>query len=268
MNKSENYLKELQSKMYDSFEIQDPRGKLLFLCDKKKIKWYIKKDLVDSIGERTYRLKFEPKGPGNTNPFFLERLPNNCVVCGSPHKLSKHHIVPYQYRKVLPDDYKNSNHFDVLCVCLDCHEEYEKHASTFKDVIHDKYGGGATLHSHYTEAEKDHIAINEILSTLKNKHSTLSEVAIANILKNLSKLCNHDISLGAALVMPHYDIRLKPNDFVLKRDATLMNNYLSDSHSYEDFILMWRQHFLDTMNPKFMSTNWLAHYKTFFKKPK
>jgi hypothetical protein len=263
MSKNENYLQESQSNIYDSYEIQDPRGKLLFLCDKKKIKWYVKKDLVDHVGGKTYKLKFEPKGPGNTNPFFLERLPNQCVVCGVKERLSKHHIVPYQYRKVLPDDYKNSNHFDVLCVCLDCHEEYEEKANKFKDKMHKELE--VPLKGIEPE-NKTVVAINGILYTLKEKFEELSPLAVENLLKNLRKHVGYNITLEEALVTDFHDI--PEEDYFERRDSIFMDKYLAQNHTYEDFILMWRNHFLDTMHPKFMSKNWMDHYKTFFKKPR
>jgi len=260
--KNDNYLQESQSKIYDSYEIQDPRGKILFLCDKKKIKWYIKKDLVSHVEGQSYRLKFEPKGKGNTNPFFLERLPNCCVVCGATEKLSKHHIVPYQYRKALPDDYKNSNHFDVLCVCLDCHENYEKKANKLKDQLHkDLDVPTISDRSKY----KTIIAINDILYNLKERYEELLPQAVENLLKNLRKYVGYNITLEESFVMDFHDI---PDDhYCEKRDGILLDKYLAQNHTYEDFILMWRNHFLSTMNPKHISQNWLDHYKTFFKKP-
>jgi hypothetical protein len=259
--KNDNYLQESQGNIYDSYEMQDPRGKVLFLCDKKKVNWYIKKDLVTHIEAHTYRLKFEPKGPGNTNPFFLEKLPNHCVVCGAKEHLSKHHIVPYQYRKVLPDDYKNSNHFDILCVCLDCHETYEDEANKLKDSLHKKYD--IPLQG-IENQNKTIIAINGILYTLKEKFKDLSQSAIDGLLKNLGKHVGYNITLEEAVVMEYHDI---PSDtYFDTRDTIFMERYLEKGNNIEEFILMWRNHFLDTMKPKHISQNWLDHYKTFFKK--
>lgn len=249
-------------KMYDSFEVQDPRGKILFLCDKKKIRWYIKKNLVTKITDTTFRMINEPKGPGNVNPYFLERLESRCVVCGVKEKLSKHHIVPYQYRKVLPDDYKNSNHFDVLCVCIDCHERYEKKATKLKEDIHKEYN--VPLNGNPC-SNKTVVAINGILYKLKEEGQNLSNEAIESLLKNLRKYVGYNITFEEAIVMDFHDI--EANNYYEMRDSIFMDKWLVSGKSYEDFILMWRQHFIDTMKPKFMSSNWLDHYKTFFKKP-
>jgi hypothetical protein len=223
--------------------------------------WYIKKDLVTHIKDKVYRLKFEPKGKGNTNPFFLERIPNKCVVCGSEEHLSRHHIVPYQYRKVLPNDYKNSNHFDILCVCLDCHEAYEDIANKFKDKLHKEYDVAITQKNTSYETI---VAINGILYVLKEKINELNEKSIASLLSNLKKHVGYGISLEEAFAMDYHDI---PEDnYYERRDSILLDKFLANNHTYEDFILMWRNHFLDTMKPKFISKNWLDHYTTFFKK--
>lgn len=262
MKNDENYLKEMQSEMYDSFEMQDPRGKLLFLCDKKKMRWYLKKGLAELVEGRTYRLKIEPKGPGNTNPFFLERLANCCVVCGATTKLSKHHIVPHQYRKVLPDEYKSSNHFDVLCVCLDCHEKYEMLATKLKEDLHEQYGPPLQYISY---VNKTAMAINNIVDMLKEKNGSLNGDATSKLLSKLSSLLNKQVSLEEALSM---DSKTKtPENFYEYRDDQFMKNYIAiPNNSYETFILMWRQHFIDTMKPQHLSKNWENHYKTFFKK--
>jgi hypothetical protein len=262
MKKSDNYLKELESVMYDSFEMQDPRGKLLFLCDKKKIRWYLKKDLAEHIDGKVYRLKIEPKGPGNTNPFFLERLPNQCVVCGAKDHLSKHHVVPHQYRKVFPESYKSSNHFDVLCVCLDCHEKYEVIASEFKEQLHKQHSSKFKHNNNIVN--KENCAINAILENLKNKKDTLSEEVINVLLEKLQKFIGRDIPLEEALAMPMRE--LVKDTFYANRDASFIENYLAKGNTYESFILTWRQHFIDTMKPQFLSKNWVDHYKTFFRK--
>jgi hypothetical protein len=261
MRNNDNYLQESHGNIYDSYEIQDPRGKLLFLCDKKKVNWYIKKDLVSHVEAHVYKLKFEPKGPGNENPFFLEKLPNICVVCGSNKHLSKHHIVPYQYRKVLPNDYKNSNHFDILCVCIDCHETYEDVANKLKDSLHKKYD---IPMQEVQMQDKTIIAINGILYMLKEKIKELQPKAIDGLMKNLQKHLGYSITFEEAIAMDYHEV--KKDAYFETRDSIFMERYLNKGGSIEEFILMWRNHFLDTMKPKHISKNWLDHYTTFFKK--
>ncbi|KAJ2874276.1 hypothetical protein FB639_004118 [Coemansia asiatica] len=43
-----------------------------------------------------------------------------------------HHVVPYQYRQYMPEDIKSHSSFDLLPVCIGCHDKYEQHANALK----------------------------------------------------------------------------------------------------------------------------------------
>lgn len=122
--------------MYQNCVIQNKDGTFLCYCNKKKIRWYIKKGIADEIDEHTIRLRFEAKGSGSKdNPFYNQPRDNKCVVCGTTEDITKHHVVPLSFRKHLDIEYKSSKHHDVLPVCRTCHDEYEKQADLLKSII-------------------------------------------------------------------------------------------------------------------------------------
>jgi hypothetical protein len=150
----------------------------------------------------------------------------------------------------------------VLCVCLDCHEDYEEKANKLKEKLHTQY---AVPLKGIEESNKTIIAINGILYTLKEKYESLPTQSVESLLVNLRKHVGYNITLEEAFVMDYHDV---PSEtYFDTRDSIFMDKYIADSHTYEEFILMWREHFLNSMNPKFISKNWLDCYKTFFKKP-
>src|SRR5205823_1183104 len=57
--------------------------------------------------------------------FFKAVKNDRCVVCGAGCKLSRHHVVPRRVKPKVPQPYRSclSN---VLFVCLDCHDRYER----------------------------------------------------------------------------------------------------------------------------------------------
>lgn len=119
------------TKELEPWEVFHPEGFSMFYCDDKKAKWYLRKNLAEIVDERKIKLLFKPNGPGEDPSV---RLTKNitCVCCNSQTSLTKHHIVPTQYRKQLPLKYKEHYSYDVVLLCKKCHESYERKADVFK----------------------------------------------------------------------------------------------------------------------------------------
>ena len=119
-----------QTLIYGNCEVFSPKGKLMFRCLKKRGDWYLKRDLATVLTEDplTIQLTFEPKGCGDGNENLKAVRHNKCVVCGDKEleTLTKHHIVPYQYRKHFPDALKGRNSILVVPICVSCHARYEQ----------------------------------------------------------------------------------------------------------------------------------------------
>jgi len=121
--------------IYESFSMIHLDGTFMCHINGKRANWYVEKGLAEWIDEKTFQLKFEPKGKGKKDLlFYNQKLENRCVVCGNDHQdeLNKHHVVPSVFRSRFPIQYKESNHHDVLVTCLDCHENYEHEAMLYK----------------------------------------------------------------------------------------------------------------------------------------
>jgi len=58
----------LKKPIYENCQILAPDGEILCKCDRKKVEWYLDRDLADLVKEDplTARLKFEPSGRGIT----------------------------------------------------------------------------------------------------------------------------------------------------------------------------------------------------------
>ena len=102
-----------------------PDGILMFRCDYKKANWYLKRNLGEVISQYPLKvkLKFKPRGLGNHNKSFgLTEMSNECVICGASEYLTRHHVVPYCYRRYFPTSIKSHNFHDVLSLCVKCHD--------------------------------------------------------------------------------------------------------------------------------------------------
>ena len=94
-------------KLYDNYTILHPDGTIMFLCSEKRFNWYVNKKLATLIDDITSKLTFMPAGYGSNSPDRDGLLPksNICVVCGTPHDLTYHHVVPYMYKSLMPDQW-------------------------------------------------------------------------------------------------------------------------------------------------------------------
>ncbi|KAJ1847603.1 hypothetical protein LPJ57_008752 [Coemansia sp. RSA 486] len=119
--------------IYENCSVLDVSGNLLFRAGRKKLDWYLSRNLAHEIDETTIQLTFQNKGNGRSKePFYLQDMRNICVVCNSSSSLTMHHVVPYQYRQNMPEAIKSHSSFDLLPVCIECHDRYERHASALK----------------------------------------------------------------------------------------------------------------------------------------
>lgn len=219
-------------------------GNFLAITNKKRMNWYLTRGLAIMVNDNDYQLTFVANCNDNTEraEFFKVGLENKCVVCGTEKDLTRHHVVPTQYRTYLPLNYKSKNSYDVVCVCNKCHNNYEREADKLNDELIKKAGL-----SKYTK---------------KNIHS----VKAFNKLKYHSKWLEtaHKFELTQWLEYELDDTIeniLKKDELEFPKLSELIINEVDD---YKDFVIMWRKHFLEITKPKFITQEWLDGVETIF----
>lgn len=225
--------------IYENYTVLSPAGNPLFKCSQKKFNWYLKRDLASLIEDKVAILKIDPKGDGyGKNSFLLSDRNNECVVCGETdiNVLSKHHVVPYCYKKYFPVEFKNNNHYDVLPLCRSCHDVYEKDfAPSFREELKHKYG---------FKPEKN----VEVETAIKYAKALVKNTNIP--LERRTYMYNKIYSYFA----PNVSL-----DKVADMSVEYPNEYSyvsSRIEDYNDFFFMCRKHFIDTMKPKFLPKGW------------
>lgn len=232
------------NQIYHNYTVLSPDGIEMFRCDRKKFEWYLRKGLASQIDTDTIRLLFQPKGLGwNGEHFYLQDRENKCCVCGSEKELSKHHVIPYCYRKHMPENLKNNNYFDVLPLCMTCHRSYEKFAFKRKQELAAKHN--APIDGFY----------NGIKSKVYKKASSLSNYGHL-IPEHRQKEMKSFIAkeLGKDSVSDE-EIKklLSTNNKIEKTHGALVVSSLS---SFQEFFEDWRTHFVSTMKPEHLPKYW------------
>lgn len=239
--------------IYGNYSVLDPQGRLMFRCGEKKFNWYLKKGLADQIDDRVIRLNFTPNGLGYLDDhFYLQERKNNCVCCGSEQNLSKHHVVPYCYRKFFPELAKDHNYHDVLPLCIECHNLYEtKHSYQMRVQLAKKYeaplqglglNGVDAVQSRAIKAAHCLAMYGDVIPAHR-KQELLSRIE-----NYLDKPANEQSIQSLCKAIP---------------TSSKSSNYRSHSaivmskvENLQEFVEDWRRNFLETMQPKFMPTGW------------
>lgn len=254
-----SYLRSHNGIIYENFVILGNNGKKMCYCDKKKFNWYLKKNLAKRIDDKTIQLLFESKGDGDIghSKAFEQDKHNSCVVCGTSDNLTKHHIVPHQYRKHFPEELKSHNHFDILPVCIRHHEEYEREAERLNNTLATEAGIVRMSNKRLPEDLKAE-RMNAVLSTLENRWDEIPDQRRNKLLREIREYFGvTDISRESLLSLKQDLIKIAPNIhpsyaiIAKQKDLCL-------------FIVRWRKHFVDSMNPQYLPDGWKQDHETYF----
>lgn len=242
-------------KLFDNIQMLDNSGTLLAYVSKKSMDWYVKRNLATVISESAFQLNF--KANGNGSGFIIEKN-NVCVVCGSTNKLTKHHIVPKRFRKYLHEEYKSRNSFDIVALCETHHHEYETISQKFDSEIitnlnlNDEY-------EQFLENIKTSLNIKKKLNRILISYPDFGEIELQAL--EDCKQVYPDLEVTDEWLMQKID----EHNGIIRSKNNFSKTVVEKCESPEAFISMWRTHFLNTMNPHFLTDEWLNYRDKCFK---
>jgi hypothetical protein len=269
----------------ENWKVLHPKGHHMFTCGERKAMWYLDKGLAVHVnGEPfTVKLTFEPKGYGysNNDVFGLAGREVKCVVTENRDGLQRHHIVPYCYRTHFPDEYKSKNHHDVVLVTYKVHEEYERHAFLYKNEMASIYGVPTLnqLNLQYTRLLSEYSTDKvKMLSRLHSIFKNYGNIPVDIIKENLMHVVQYtDFSFNfisklnyVQLYKLYLILRGRHQEefdvFKDKHKKLYDHGYhvvqKLDSHEkIEEFVKLWRTHFVEIMKPQYMPLGWSIDFR-------
>lgn len=238
---------------YGNCKVLNKNGELIFRCGNKKAKWYLSRNLakiIEPFPNLVIQLNFEANGPGNKgDAYLLGDKENRCVCCGILNGLTLHHVVPYCFRKFFPEQFKNHNCYDVLILCKVCHQKYEEESNILRNQIAQELG--LSINGNSIEVDVEKSKVRKAGSALLNYGHQIPEPRnslLRNVIKNyfeLEEIDEKDIERASKL-----NFRISNEDYLNFAEFVVKNTNLNE------FIIRWRTHFINTMNPKFLSKEW------------
>ncbi|KAJ8513150.1 hypothetical protein OPV22_003584 [Ensete ventricosum] len=119
-------------------------GRLLCYCDRRKLEWYVQRDLARIVEDDppAIMLLFEPKGrpEDEDNEFYIQSKKNMCVGCGEKSHYIRYRIIPSCYRMHFPEHLKSHRSHDIVLLCVDCHEVAHSAAEKYKKKVAQEFG--------------------------------------------------------------------------------------------------------------------------------
>jgi hypothetical protein len=267
----------------ENWKVYHPSGRHMFTCGEKKAQWYLERNLATIIGKKKIRFTFVPKGNGfeDNEEFGRGVREAKCVVTGRKDGLQRHHIVPYCYRSYFPEAFKSKNHHDVVLINHEIHSEYELLANLYKDDIAAVFGV-MTINEYNIEyttklrdiGKENSIILNTIHSLFKCYGKIPEEIKLEK-LKFIADNTNipYNVIIGFSYIQMYKLYLILKKIHVSEIDAFKeKNRYLYD-HGYHvvqkldteekimEFVKLWRNHFIDTMQPKYMPNGWSIDFR-------
>jgi ribosomal 50S subunit-associated protein YjgA (DUF615 family) len=277
----ESYGNSRKRKIYGGCRVYSPSGNLIFLCEEKKADWYINKidektgqkiaieihhinPIIDFVmkklsikpSAKRVLLLFEPEKHGSHgDKYLLSKKKNRCVVTGDKNleKLTKHHITPYCYRRFMPEEYKTANAHDIVPITTEKHHEYEREASKLKHELAKKYGAPS-----YGKVSKDEGLFEAIkaAATLKREGDKIPKRNQQRLKKIIRKHSGGDRVLKSTI--EEY-AALDPKEVcnIRTHGEVVMEKVVAQGEqAIQEFVEMWRNHFLEHAEPKYMPRHW------------
>lgn len=241
-----------EAKRYGNCKVYSPEGELMFLCNRSRIDWYLKRNLAVVLKTKPQleaKLTFQPNGKGyayQDKYFFIPRK-DRCVCCGEEDfsLLTRHHIIPTCYRRWLPDEYKTHKSYDVVKVCRDCHDSYEISAQELKQQIADELN--VEIFGRVSKLSSIKGYANTLLSHMEKLPEDVFDKMYSDVSEYLGKDYIGEGDLEKISTMKYCE---DPNY------KTWGLECIEKINDIESFIIMWRKHFIDTAKPKYMPEGW------------
>ena len=267
----------------ENWKVYNPDGRHMFTCGEKKATWYLERDLAIQIGLDEIQFTFDPRGNGfEDNEVFGRNIREPiCVVGGHREGLQRHHIVPYCYRTYFPVRYKSKNHHDVVLINHIHHSDYEVEATKFKDEIAKIYGVKTIgeLNIEYTGVlrdigKKNGILLNMLHSIFRSYGKASPEITIDKLkfvsaetgipyetMVTYNYVQLYKLYLLIKEVHTHETDEFKAANRMMYDHGDHVAQKLDSEEKIEEFVKLWRNHFIDTMHPEFMPDGWSVDFR-------
>nr|XP_022336092.1 exonuclease 3'-5' domain-containing protein 2-like [Crassostrea virginica] len=242
-----------------------PDGQQLCVCDVKKAEWYIDKGLAEKVSDDplTVMLNFEPGGrPESEEDYYLQQKENVCVVCGSEDMLIRKQVVPKEYRRFFPTSLKDHASHDVLLLCITCHQRSTQYDFSMRHQLAKESGYPIDMGSSVkVHADKDLQKVRSAARALQSPNMDQIPAERREELKQIILDFYGVTELTPEVLQEASDMDYRTiNDDFFPHGKGVIRHVRKHEGIY-NFERRWRQHFVDTVKPKYLPPKWSVDHK-------
>ncbi|XP_071089719.1 exonuclease 3'-5' domain-containing protein 2-like [Haliotis cracherodii] len=250
-------------------QLQTLSGKLIQRCDIFKAEWYLEKNLGRKISDDPFivQLKYELEMT-NEDEVHDNLYEDNedtvamCVVCGRTHAFIKKYVIPTEYKRYFHRVLKSARRSqNILILCPDCYQVSSQHDAILRQQLAHKCnapldsGAGSKTVTDY-ELQK----VKAAAKALKFNREKIPQARVQELESTVMDFFEVT-SLEPEIIeqASEMDVKVVNSSYVSHGKKVVMY-YRADNKLYE-FEKMWRQHFLETMQPKHMPPFWTVDFR-------
>ncbi|NWX06001.1 EXD2 protein, partial [Caloenas nicobarica] len=249
-----------KSPLYDNCFLHAPDGQPLCTCDRKKAQWYVDKGIGELVSTDPFvvKLRFEPSGrPESQVDYYLTVKENLCVVCGKRESYIRKNIVPHEYRRHFPIQMKDHNSHDVLLLCTSCHAISNYYDNHLKQQLAEEFG--APIGSEEGVRLLEDPLRRQVRSgarALLNADS-LPDLRRAELLQSIKDFFNTE-AVTPEMLQEAAGLETRIcNESYMPHGLKVVQCFAKGGlRSLMQLERRWRQHFLDSMQPKHLPEQW------------
>ncbi|NXS99875.1 EXD2 protein, partial [Jacana jacana] len=246
--------------LYDNCFLHAPDGQPLCTCDRKKAQWYLDKGIGELVSTEPFvvKLRFEPSGrPESQVDYYLTVKENLCVVCGKRESYIRKNIVPHEYRRHFPIQMKDHNSHDVLLLCTSCHAISNYYDNHLKQQLAEEFG--APIGSEEGVRLLEDPLRRQVRSgarALLNADS-LPDPRRAELLQSIKDFFNTE-AVTPEMLQEAAGLETRIcNESYMPHGLKVVQCFAKGGlRSLMQLERRWRQHFLDSMQPKHLPEQW------------
>nr|XP_013815030.1 PREDICTED: exonuclease 3'-5' domain-containing protein 2-like isoform X2 [Apteryx mantelli mantelli] len=249
-----------KSPLYDNCFLHAPDGQPLCTCDRKKAQWYLDKGIGELVSTDPFvvKLQFEPSGrPESQVDYYLTVKENLCVVCGKRESYIRKNVVPHEYRRHFPIQMKDHNSHDVLLLCTSCHAISNYYDNHLKQQLAEEFS--APIGSEEGVRLLEDPLRRQVRSgarALLNADS-LPDPRRAELLQGIKDFFNTE-AVTPEMLQEAAGLETRIcNESYMPHGLKVVQCFAKGGlRSLMQLERCWRQHFLDSMQPKYLPEQW------------
>ncbi|KAH8382754.1 hypothetical protein KR009_005126 [Drosophila setifemur] len=257
----------LSKAFYDNCLLQAPDGELLSTIDRRKASWYLDQNLGTRISEDpfTVRLNFEPAGRavGDVGRYYQTPKENRCVVCGESDAYLRKNVVPREYRRHFPVVMKTHTSHDVLLLCPVCHQLSNISDLRVKSKLADqceapfKHGDSTVKYLDDPELKR----VQSAGKALLYHGDKIPAAKVAELQQTLLDYYTEHTEITEELLQQAAAIgyRVENSDYC-QHGERVVQRYRDQFGGIIALERLWREHFLHTMQPRFLPDLWSINH--------